>query len=635
MQKRGQVSAFILVGLFLSVVVGLSIMLFEDGFFGIFSGELDAVAEYTGSCMQNVARQGLAIMQLQGGYIELPKHLQIKPKAYIDAGYRVPLWYMDGRNLKPTIEMMERELAGYIDKNLEGCLNSYADFPLDIRVKGNLSSRVTIGYEDVDVVTEYPLEVVFPEETKTIDEFHAKFPSKFGRLYSLASELMDFENLDFFLENYTDEMMAASDYLPYEGIMVTCSPVLWREQELKEYTQTLVMHNLNFLMFENTDYTETGIPYYDKLYKVDFTRSDYSDIGVKVIYNPSWDMKFEVLPSSGGIAKPYGFKLEEFIPLCVKVMHHKYNMEFPVMFQLTDEKGERFYFASPVILRRSLPNRYNEVMPWPNDYSRVGNARFCANTTKVSVFTEDENGVIVATPAIRNNRENSLSAYAMDAVTGDILPRVNISYGCVSYLCDMGQTDYPRQDGLLTGEDPMLKAYFPECFGGFVYGEHPGYHKARSRATVSSATDGMQVLLEMYPLKQFAYDFFVVEEHNGLLDIRTLLEGESLYLELTNKDIDFEEQIIFPSDSEYYTNLTLPVGSFTYELEINLAGNEQYLGGWSGNWTVSKPQAELGSLITFYVLKKDMSYVPQTEKEWKAVLEYPLNNSLDYPPIVT
>jgi len=633
MGKGGQVSVFIIIGIFLVALLILVLALFGDNM-NLLLNQPDSITSYTEECLEQVARGGVDLMALQGGYIILPKITEYDPKSYIDAGFKVPHWYYGGRNMKPTIPLMEQELAGYIEEFLPFCLNEYQEFPsYTIKKVGNMSADVTITHDEIDVKLNSPMQINEPGgvETLYMEEFHADFKSKFGKFYSLASELMDWENLDYYLENYTDEMIASSDWLPYEGIEIGCKPRMFRVSQMKDYTQTMVMHNLNFLMFENTDYTETGIPYYDKQYKIDFTDNDYRDISVKVIYQPDWGMDYEVIPSKNGVAKPYEFKLAEYIPTCVKIYHHKYTLDYPVLFQLADEEN-RFYFGSPVILRRSIPNRYNEVRPWPSEYNEVGNDKYCSNASSISLYGLDQNGRITVTPSIRSNRKNSLNVYAQDAHSGIMLPNVNISYHCVSFLCDIGSTTFPRQEGLLTGADPMLEAQFPNCNNGFVIGETSGYQRAREQVTVSDGTDGIQALLEMYPLKQFGYTIKVVEEHNGLLSIRDMLYGESIYMVIRNEEMDFEEQIIYPSDSEYFTNLTLMLGSFTYDLDVKLVNNNSFLGGSILNWTVSSQDAETSTHILFYVLRKDPIYPPQSDEEWEEVYKFATENAKDYPP---
>jgi hypothetical protein len=641
MQKRGFVSVFIIIGLVLLVLIGLLFSL-NAAFPGLIFTPKDAqaVKTYTETCLQNIAEEGIAIMQVQGGYIELPKEMRYDPDAYIDVGFRVPMWYYDGRDRRPTIQRMEEELSNYVVARMPECINGYADFPgLDINVKGNMTVAAMIGERVVAVKATQPVEIKPRGEERytTVDTFTSETESSLGRMHMLATELLLHENTDFFLENYTDEMIACSDYLPYEGMEIDCKPRYWMISDMKRYTQTLVMHNLHFLMFDGTDFTKTGMDYYDKQYKVKFTENDYKDFKVDVIYSPGWGMDFDVNPSDGTATQPIEFSITKYITACVKVYHHKYSTEYPVMFQITDQTNpaDKFYFGSPVLMKRGLPNRYNEVSTWIKDYDKLGSRQYCSNTSSITVYSVDSAGVMSATPSFRSRRQNSLKVYARDSYSGEMIPGANVSYHCVMFQCPIGMTTYPKEDGLWTGASPMLDAKFPECTNGLVQVERPGYQTARAQATVSQQTDGMQVTVEMDQLKQMDYRFQVVEEHNGLINYRDLEPTESVIMTLTNVDRDFDKTVFYPSDYDYFSNLSLIVGDATYVLDAKLVNDNTYLGGTSLNWTTTKSQIADSRFVVFNILKKTPAIPPSSEEEWQAIYNWSRDHSAEYPPEIT
>ncbi len=641
MAKRGNVSVFIIIGLFILLVIAMLISM-QTGLIPMFKftpKELQPIKAYTQTCIQDTAEQGISIMSVQGGYIELPEDMRINPDTYINLGFKIPLWLYMGKNKRPSIQEMQNELSSYIDRNLPACLNSYEPFQDQYEIKplDNISSTAVIKDREVSIATDYYLRVRQhgSEEYSYLEDFSADISSDLGRMYSLASQLMDYENSNSFLENYTDEMIATSDYLPYEGMKVSCRPELWRVSDMKEYTQQLVMHNLYFLQFLNTDYRESGIPYYDKQYKVDFTGNNFKDVKVNVIYNPAWGMDFDVLPSKDGVSKPYEFSISKYLMTCVKVYHHKYSLDYPVMFQLIDSEDpeSHFYFASPVIMRRGLPNRYQSVLPWPTDYDITGSRQYCANTSQITLFDTDATGNIVATPSIRPRRQYSLRVFARDALTDTMLPGVNISYQCVMFRCPIGMTSYPRsEENLITGASPLLASRFPDCTSGLVTAERPGYQTAREQMTVSKDTDGSQVVVDMYPLKHFDYTIKVVEDHNGIISIRDLNEDEHVLMNINNDEQMFSKSIVWPSDEDYFTNLSLMVGDFEYSLDMKLVTDQNYLGGLLLNWSVSADSLTNNNYIVFYVLEKDPAVPPTTPEEFQAIYDYAINNSYKYPP---
>ncbi len=641
MKKRGMVSVFIIAGLFILIIFAL-VYSFYQGIIpapNFLSKKSDAVTTYTESCMDGIARNGLEIMSIQGGYITIPDNLK-RSGSFVPMGFEVPYWYYRGRDMAPSVQQMDQQLGDYISENLPDCLDSFKAFPdYEIVPQTNISTDASIGDNVVSIKTNFRLKVRHPGEDQEyvyLDDFTVDIKSDYGKMYKLSRELIGYENSVGFLENYTDEMIACSDYLPYEGMDLTCKPMVWRVSDMENYTKTMIMYNLHYLQFENTDYKESGIPYYDKQYKVPFTANDYRKFKVSVVYNPSWDMDFSVIPSSNGFTKPFEFSLSKVLMSCVKIFHHKYTLDYPVIFQITDDNDpeSKFYFATPVIMRRGIPNRYNEVPPWPTDYDQTMNSDYCSNYTKVTMFTLDQSGFIHSTPSIRDNRQYSLNVYARDAVTGEILQGANISYQCVQFRCPIGRTQYPMQGPFLTGASPVLDARFPDCLGGLVIADKKGYQEAVTRMTVGPDTDGSQVTVDMHPLKQFDYRVQVVEDHNGIITRRNLKPEEYVMIDIRNNDQNFEDTIVYPSDSKYYSDLELMQGDFTYSLDIKLVTKDSYLGGLALNWTPSKDELATGRFVLFYVVKKDTLIAPQTPEEFQSLIDYATENSEKYPPVI-
>ena len=640
MKKKGVISVFIIIGIFILAVVALIISMYQGVIPkpGFLRNEADSITTYTESCLDTITHQAVDIMSVQGGYINLPEELK-KDELYLDFGFKVPHWYNKGYSYAPSVLEMQEEMNNYIEENLKLCINNFEAFPQfnivplsDIKVNSRISeSRIAIK-------TEYKLQVAYggDEEKTILDEFNVDVKSNLGKMANLGRELMSWENRDFFLENYTDEMIACSDYLPYEGMELDCSPKIWKVSDMKKYTQNLIMYNIHYLMFENTDYTETGMKYYDKQYKVDFTNNDYKDFKVEVIYNPEWDMGFDVNPSSNGVTKPKEFALDKYLMSCVKLYHHKYTLEYPVMFQITDVNNptNKFHFATPVIMRRGIANRFNEVRPWESEFDETGSRAYCSNTTSIFMHSVDSTGQIFSTPSLKNNRQYGLRVFAKDTTNNQMLPDVNISYQCVNFKCDIGTTAHPKSGMLYTGGLPMLNAKFPECLNGLVIAQKTGYQKEIKQVTVGQETDAIQVDIKMSPLKKFNYIIKVIEDHNGLIRERDLNEDEIVMMTIKEKNKYFEENIVYPSEVEYFSELNLMVGDFKYELDIKLVSEDEYLGGLLYNWTVNKNSMQNGRYVIFYVIKKDPLLNPQSPEDYQEVYNYAIENSDKYPPKV-
>ncbi|MGM5482649.1 MAG: hypothetical protein ACQESF_04265 [Nanobdellota archaeon] len=641
--KKSQVTLFIILGIIILLVIGLFFAFSDIDAISIKRppSDIQPVVTYTETCIENVAEQGALTLKMQGGYIQIPDKLK-RFNAYIESGFDVPYWYYDRMDYIPSISGMQRDLGNFVDDNLDKCVNSYEAFDneYEIDILNDSESKVIIKDDKINIKTDFAINVkeIGSEKVYHWNDFRVEIDDKLGKLYSLAKDLMDHENDEAFLEEYTDEMIAASDYLPFEGMFINCKPEVYLERELKEYTQELIMHNLNYFQFENTDYKESGIPYYDKLYKIDFTDNDYSNMKVKALYDPSWGMDFKALPSENGVVKSFNFKAYNFLQTCLQLFHHRYNVKYPVMFRITDNEGsdEAFHFITPVILKRNQPNRKGGVEPWESELNQIKTGDYCLESENITLYNLGENNSIATSSQNLERRQNELRVYAVNPLYGwpeGALTDVNISYQCVEARCMMGKTELQKYDGIyMPGSIPRLKTDFPYCMNGLLVAEKKGYHTATKRQTVSDETDGEQVTIDLYKLKPFEYDVRVVQDHNGIISDRPLRENESVLITIKNKEQNFKKTIMYPSQKGYLHNLTLLKGNFNYELEILLVWKNSLVGGAKMDWNPGLSKVLKSNSVMFYVYKKDPTTPPSSIEDLQEIYNKSLEKSVNYPP---
>lgn len=646
MRRKGQISVFVAVGIMILLIISSYVILSKEKQYGFFGppGDIKSLVTYTDMCIDTITTEGTFMQRMQGGYIDIPERLRVDERGHINQGFLIPSWYHEGKDYRPTIAMMETQLASYIDESLIDCLNNYEPFlnEFDIQVQGEMKTKVSINENNVAVRVNYPLEVKKIGSDKIYDwtEFKVEVPTRLGKLHALASDLNDYESQSFYLEDYTDEMIAVSDYLPFEGMELDCGPSVFFEKDLKDYFKQQVMHNLNYLQYLKTDYKESGYLYYDKLYKVPFTKDDYSGFTVRTMYDPAWYMDFKALPSKNGIVKPNEFRPSNYINTCLKIFHVRYNVQYPVMFSVmdSDDPEDIFFFSVPVIMRRNQPNRHNQVTPWDIEIEESNNKdSYCKMTDDISLIAVNKDGFMESKPGIKNNRKNELRVYAVDGLYGypqGVLSDVDVSYQCVRKRCDIGKTsNNETYDGLLVlGSLPKLKTGFPECENGMIIAEKEGYQTAVHHQTVSEETNGEQVTVNMWKLKEFDFTVRVVEEHNGIISDRNLRDNESIMITIENRKEKFDKTLVFPSDSEYFSNLTLMMGPFGYNVSMIMTWDKTLIGGAEYEWSPDINSLVNSNDLIFYVYKKDpVAPVANGEELYKLFRES-LDSSKAYPP---
>lgn len=665
MGKRGQVSTFILVGLLVMIVIGLFFYFKEYVIKPHYLPEIEPLVLYTESCMKTTAADALAQASNQGGYVYLPEKITRNPESYVNLAFRVPYWYYQGENRMPSQKNIETQLSYYLTQNLNTCLKNFDAFKnkFSLNAETNISQslsqlnvsqlQATVKLKDVvaTLSVEIPLTVVVLQENLTtrFPRVETDVPHKLGSMYALAKAIMDHENKVAFLENYTDEMIASSDYLPYEGMELTCARREWTNDQLKDYIKNLVMYNFKYLMFENTNYQETNYPYYNKQYKVRVSRDDFTDLKVNTVYNPQWPMNVQVLPNKNGVVSPLHLDIPEALGQCLKIYHHKYSLDYPIVFQIInrDQPDQQLFFATPVLMRRNEPNRHAEVASWPEEIDVSASKDYCGNATSVTMYVQDAQGNLITRPTVASNLVYTTRVYAFD----DTLPEpsnslvgVNITYHCVKFKCDLGMTTYPTTaDGLYTGGLAGLTTKFPPCQNGILIAEKEGYLPAKKSITTSSETENQQVTLKMTRIKPFTFGVKIIQDHNNIITERDLNENEQVLIRVQSKDRqdgqtnerrDTEEQWrVYPAQASAKSEpLNLFVGDYTYTLDIKLMRNENIYGGLVLNWTPLVSDVANKQYLEFLVFVKDPLMPPTTPQEFNRLWQYAIDVSSNYPP---
>ncbi|MFH1439304.1 MAG: hypothetical protein ABIG89_01980 [Candidatus Woesearchaeota archaeon] len=693
MKKRGIVTPFIIAGIVFLVAVGLFVMMRNYSYTSTYvPAPLVPITTHTKECLQQSAEDGLFFLKTQGGYIYLPKTIDKDRDAYLNMGLKIPYWFYKFQDRTPTINDMELDLEKYVKENVIGCINNFNNFPefevVDIvdtefidsknnnnnNNNNNLKVDVSINKHDVTVNIDIPVRLKTVQKKVSdvyrFPKLQANINTDLGSMHKLAMTIMKTENKDSFLEKYVYDMVASSDYLPHEGMEITCEPRVWKISDIDENLKQVITHNIQFLTFKNTKYEESGIPYFDKIYNIDLKAGDFSNIRVKTIYNPKWPLNLDVYPKDNDRVKPLDFVPAKFFFNCIKLYHHKYSVEFPILFQLiaNDNPDDMFYFATPVIMKRDEPNRYGEVPAWPEEIDKVGSAKYCSNTTSLSIFNVDKAGNIIVQPSMQDNRKVKLFVHAIDKTKGyDALNDVKISYHCVKFRCDIGMTELPKTDGYYVGDTPMLEAKFPYCFNGYIIAEKQGYLTARKQITINDDSDGASIDVEMSPLKEFDFEVKVIEEKNNMINERSMVNDEAAIIMISSKENNYEQTLFYPlemQDEETkdsnslstlskellkenidikqgtkndtfdpYKTLKIIAGKDnTYNVEIKLVDNEKVLGGAAYNWTPNYSQITTNSKVIFYVTKKDTGEVPLTAEDMKKQYEESLEKSKLYQP---
>jgi hypothetical protein len=141
MQKRGQITIFIIIGVIILIFVGFLILTNsfiqenkinsdKDNLIKL-SSKTEAVKLYIGSCIDGIAKKSIFTLGRYGGQIELASN-------YFDSElFNANYVYYLGEKNAPSIEEMEKSLELLMERDLEKCVGEFNPEISEVNINGN------------------------------------------------------------------------------------------------------------------------------------------------------------------------------------------------------------------------------------------------------------------------------------------------------------------------------------------------------------------------------------------------------------------------------------------------------------------------------------------------------------------
>ncbi|MFH1971921.1 MAG: hypothetical protein ABIJ18_00410 [archaeon] len=218
MNKRGQTTVFIIIGIVVVIIVALYIVLTQTKIIppllggGDASDQMSDIDEHISECMQEVGGEYLTRIGQQGGYLGV---VPDSYRTYNDSSVSYLCYNQPGQitcsNRLLTVAHMENELEEVISQALESCINVY-DYSDDVRAAEDWTLQVEIFNSAVDMTLVYPVEVIKSDEDKQKkEEFTYTFDDvPLGELYDVSMDIVnseaslgDFDQLLYMLQKFS------------------------------------------------------------------------------------------------------------------------------------------------------------------------------------------------------------------------------------------------------------------------------------------------------------------------------------------------------------------------------------------------------------------------------------------------
>jgi len=208
--KKGQTAIFIIIGIIILVSIGtffyISKVVREGGLESereralLVPKQVEPVKTFIEACIDQVSREGINLIGLQGGYSNIPGDVFagasqniFSNSLQIFRNLKAPYWYYEKasgiqESQKPSKENMEEELNDYLNENLADCVNGVSVFePQGYEFAlGEIDAKSTIKTDSVNVEVIYPINVKFKDIDFNFDKFNKYLDAPLGRLYDLA-----------------------------------------------------------------------------------------------------------------------------------------------------------------------------------------------------------------------------------------------------------------------------------------------------------------------------------------------------------------------------------------------------------------------------------------------------------------
>ena len=540
---------------------------------------------------------GLERIGLSGGYIKIPESTNSDPRAYLSSfagGFKIPYWWHDGLNAVPTEEFIVQELRNHVKSELKSCINKFETFSgrFEINELKEPAVDVQLNDNDVSVTLKYPIEVVSKNGNlkQLIQNFGYTIPIRFKKVYELAKLIMERENADYFLEQRTIDLYSMDESIPTTDVEATCTPKVWQLSAIQEKLKALLRVNLPYIRIKGTEYNPSlYVPnpdgrstyagsYYQQHYIWEIDKDSekkYNNMKVAFSYE-NWPMQIHATPSENGILRSNAEKGTQMLSfLCINLWHFTYDINYPVLVTIFDQetatnRAYQFSFPFKVSVVHNQPGRIN-----------TGAALF---ETTIDLLSDDYCSEV----------QNELTIFTVNNATGEDMRDVNLTFVCGRFYCNMGQSNW-----LSLGAAAGITKRFPYCVNGIIKGAKQGFADAQS--FIQTHVDGPSYFLCLNPIKEFK-NYRVVKHMLSNPSIAYELDpNEKASILIKGKSAGFQSFAAYPKEEGY--SISLSDGrDETYEVNIFVVKDESIVGGYVGDWKVSKEGLKGAGEIVFHVI---------------------------------
>jgi hypothetical protein len=682
-KKRSQVSLFFIIGVCLLIILIIILYIrsrtytYDDKV--TLPEKILPAKKYMEFCMDDASKNAFYLVGSQAGFVDIPIETKFDPSRRISLGggsEMIPYWYYEGKNWIPRLDFIEKELAAFIAKDFQSCINNmdFSQYGYVVRkLKDNATVTVKINDKDISVELEYPVEISAEEYkiSSRISKFYKKYDVRLKDMMELAEYIVHYENRNFFLENITIGLMSINPEIPFSGMRTECGQSKWYINDIRYEIQDMITSTFFNIRVEGTDYfpfkgsEETYAEYADYAEKLN---EAYGEVSLTDNFEQPEDYENALNAEASKVKAPKEplpedsyFYFHMFMPMEEKDKESKRFENFSVDFLYSPMYGMDILGkpSSNGVLKSNTVNGMMKYLSF-----------FCLNiyhftydiTYPVLITLHDPDALNTegytfrfALPVLIRNNEGIRSSQFIEIVPerpdfenyceesignsaiikvydkskeGTVLIEdVNISMLCANKKCPLGRTQKHTFG-------TYLKANITSsCGNPYILAEKENYFRAW-KLLDDIKEDPIEI--DMVPLKNFSLDFkkhTISSSDNTISQAQEVNSGSvSVYISGFFGTMPYENMYIFKAEEE--NMIQLPLDDSDYDLSVNyMKNNEDFSGGYYNIWNVSADALGKGNSITFHFVEIVPSSLDEEAAESMALIENMTSSPLLLPEV--
>lgn len=183
MQKRGQITIFIIIAIIIAAGIAIFFSLRSQISIVTYPPEIQNVYSFVEECIEETGNDVVYNVGAGGGYY-------IPPELSTPTG--VPIYYSKGENYIPSKEQIENEISDFVGETLFFCTRNFADFPELEITQGEIKTKTAIKENEVILNVNYPISIIKAGSTTVLNEFKdIKIPVRLGVVYDSVKKFND------------------------------------------------------------------------------------------------------------------------------------------------------------------------------------------------------------------------------------------------------------------------------------------------------------------------------------------------------------------------------------------------------------------------------------------------------------